>query len=150
MTLPPTYDAISHRRLVVKYLRFLCKGNKRVGSSVTTIRGFGFSCSLVRAAQQRNTHELFCCRVRHRGAGLSSKGDIAILTFLSALEQVEADLGFSIAELGGATNQGLSQIDLPFAAGLALAYITGLLVIDGDTPHVGFCGPRLTNSSHGI
>jgi len=37
---------------------------------------------------------------------------IAILTFLSALEQVEADLWIQYAELGGATNQGLSTIDL--------------------------------------
>ena len=63
-----------------------------------------------------------------------TKGDIAILTFLSALEQVEADLWIQYAELGGATNQGLSPIDLPFATGLAPAYITGLLVLDGDMP----------------
>jgi hypothetical protein len=63
-----------------------------------------------------------------------SKGDIAILTFLSALEQVEADLWIQYAELGGATNQGLSPIDLPFTGGLAQAYITGLLVLDGDMP----------------
>src|SRR5260370_42570396 len=41
-----------------------------------------------------------------------TKGDIAILTFLSALEQVDADLWIQYAELGGATNQGLSTIDL--------------------------------------
>jgi hypothetical protein len=63
-----------------------------------------------------------------------TKGDVAILTFLSALEQVEADLWIQYAELGGATNQGLSPIDLPFATGLAPAYITGLLVLDGDMP----------------
>src|ERR1700724_1040571 len=63
-----------------------------------------------------------------------TKGDIAILTFLSALEQVEADLWIQYAELGGATNQGLSPIDVPFATGLAPAYITGLLVLDGDMP----------------
>jgi hypothetical protein len=63
-----------------------------------------------------------------------TKGDIAILTFLSALEQVEADLWIQYAELGGATNQGLSPIDLPFATGLAPAYITGLVVLDGDMP----------------
>src|SRR6267378_8518425 len=51
-----------------------------------------------------------------------TKGDIAILTFLSALEQVEADLWIQYAELGGATNQGLSPIDLPFAGGLAPDY----------------------------
>src|SRR5712672_3300518 len=63
-----------------------------------------------------------------------TKGDIAILTFLSALEQVEADLWIQYAELGGATNQGLSPIDLPFTGGLAPAYITGLLVLDGNMP----------------
>jgi hypothetical protein len=67
------------------------------------------------------------------GPGIT-KGDIAILTFLSALEQVEADLWIQYAELGGATNQGLSPIDLPFTGGLAPNYITGLLVLDGDLP----------------
>src|SRR6202030_2078008 len=43
------------------------------------------------------------------------------------------------AELGGATNQGLSPIDLvqngkKIVTGLAPAYITGLLVLDGDMP----------------
>jgi hypothetical protein len=64
-----------------------------------------------------------------------TKGDIAILTFLSALEQVEADLWIQYAELGGATTQpSSSPIDLPFKTGLAPAYITGLLVLDGDMP----------------
>jgi hypothetical protein len=63
-----------------------------------------------------------------------TKGDIAILTFLSALEQVEADLWIQYAELGGATNQGLSPIDLPFTTGLAPNYITALEVLDGDMP----------------
>src|SRR5438128_569398 len=68
-----------------------------------------------------------------------TKGDIAILAFLSALEQVEADLWIQYAELGGATNQGLSPIDLELNgqkinAGLAPAYITGLTVLDRDMP----------------
>ena len=68
-----------------------------------------------------------------------TKGDIAILTFLSALEQVEADLWIQYAELGGATNQGLSTIDLELngkkiATGLAPNYITALEVLDGDMP----------------
>jgi len=68
-----------------------------------------------------------------------TKGDIAILTFLSALEQVEADLWIQYAELGGATNQGKSPIDLELngqkiITGLAPDYITGLLVLDGDMP----------------
>jgi hypothetical protein len=52
-----------------------------------------------------------------------TKGDIAILTFLSALEQVEADLWIQYAELGGATNQGLSTIDLELNGG---KIVTGL------------------------
>jgi Ferritin-like domain len=68
-----------------------------------------------------------------------TKGDIAILTFLSALEQVEADLWIQYAELGGATNQGLSPIDLELNGqkintGLAPNYITALEVLDGDMP----------------
>ena len=68
-----------------------------------------------------------------------TKGDIAILTFLSALEQVEADLWIQYAELGGATNQGLSGIDLELngkkiVTGLAPNYITALEVLDGDMP----------------
>jgi len=63
-----------------------------------------------------------------------TKGDIAILTLLSALEQVEADLWIQYAELGGATNQGLSPIDLPFKTGLAPAYVLALQVLDGDMP----------------
>jgi hypothetical protein len=69
-----------------------------------------------------------------QGGSRVTKGDIAILTFLSALEQVEADLWIQYAELGGATNQGKSPIDVPFKSGLAPAYITGLLVLDGDMP----------------
>src|ERR1700686_5936335 len=63
-----------------------------------------------------------------------NRGDLAIVTFLSALEQVEADLWIQYAELGGATNQGLSPIDVLFQSGLAPAYITGLTVLDGDMP----------------
>src|SRR6266849_6925293 len=68
-----------------------------------------------------------------------TKGDIAILTFLSALKQVEADLWIQYAELGGATNQGLSTIDLELngkkiVTGLAPNYITSLEVLDGDMP----------------
>jgi len=66
-------------------------------------------------------------------------GDVAILTFLSALEQVEADLWIQYAELGGATNQGLSPIDLQvngkkIRTGLSAGYIAALEVLDGDMP----------------
>jgi len=71
----------------------------------------------------------------NEGRSRVTSGDIAILTFLSALEQVEADLWIQYAELGGATTQGNSSpIDLPFKTGLAPDYITGLLVLDGDMP----------------
>ena len=76
----------------------------------------------------------------HDGDGLPvTKGDIAILRFLSAVEQVEADLWVQYAELGGATNQGLSPIDLvldgrAIQTGLAPNYITALEVLDGDMP----------------
>src|SRR6201987_4502363 len=73
-----------------------------------------------------------------------TKGDIAILTFLSALEQVEADLWIQYAELGGPTPavpgaQGLSAIDLELngkaiSTGLAPGYVTALQVLDGDMP----------------
>lgn len=73
-----------------------------------------------------------------------TKGDIAILTFLSALEQVEADLWIQYAELGGPTSavagaQGLSGIDLQLngkviSTGLAPGYVTALQVLDGDMP----------------
>jgi hypothetical protein len=73
-----------------------------------------------------------------------TKGDIAILTFLSALEQVEADLWIQYAELGGVTNavpdvQGLSRNDVqlngkPIATGLAPNYVLALQQLDGDMP----------------
>jgi hypothetical protein len=73
------------------------------------------------------------------GPGIT-RGDIAILTFLSALEQVEADLWIQYAELGGATNQGLSQIEVQHLQGHALtfgnarAYVAALQVLDMDMP----------------
>src|SRR6202030_2218321 len=63
-----------------------------------------------------------------------TKDDIAILTFLSALEQVEADLWIQYAELGGDTTQGNSPIDIPGTTRTGTAYITGLLGVDGDMP----------------
>ena len=68
-----------------------------------------------------------------------TRGDIAILRFLSALEQVESDLWIQYVELGGATNQGLSAIDLvqndkKINTGLAANYVTALQALDGDMP----------------
>src|ERR1700736_4770663 len=58
--------------------------------------------------------------------GQLTRGDAAILRFLQALETIEADLWRQYAELGGATKQGVSKIDLPFPNGLAPLYVTGL------------------------
>jgi hypothetical protein len=73
-----------------------------------------------------------------------TRGDIAILTFLSALEQVEEDLWTQYAELGGPTKNvpssiGNSPIDLQLNktkinTGLSTGYITALQVLDGDMP----------------
>jgi hypothetical protein len=73
------------------------------------------------------------------GAATINPGDIAILMFLSALEQVEADLWIQYAELGGATSQGLSPIDLmqngqKINTGLAPNYVLALEQLDGDMP----------------
>jgi hypothetical protein len=79
-------------------------------------------------------------RERHHDDGRPvTRGDIAILTFLSALEQVEQDLWIQYAELGGATNQGKSPIDLELngkkiKTGLAANYVTALQVLDMDMP----------------
>src|SRR5262252_4072908 len=67
------------------------------------------------------------------GASSLNSGDMAILMFLSAVEQVEADLWIQYSELGGATNQGLSPIDLtlngkPIQTGLSAGYVAALEV----------------------
>jgi hypothetical protein len=73
-----------------------------------------------------------------------TRGDIAIVTFLSALEQVEADLWIQYAELGGPNANvpgtlGNSAVDLSLngksiATGLSAGYIAALQVLDGDMP----------------
>lgn len=73
-----------------------------------------------------------------------TRGDIAILTFLSALEQVEADLWLQYAELGGVTpavpgGEGLAGNDLKFNGklvntGVATNYVLALQVLDTDMP----------------
>ncbi len=73
-----------------------------------------------------------------------TRGDLAILSFLSALEQVEADLWIQYAELGGVTTavpgaEGLEPNDLALngkaiKTGLAPGYITALQVLDTDMP----------------
>ena len=73
-----------------------------------------------------------------------TKGDIAILTFLSAVEQVEADLWIQYAELGGVTTavpgaEGNATADLelngtPISTGLATNYVLALQQLDMDMP----------------
>jgi hypothetical protein len=76
----------------------------------------------------------------HETSGRLTSGDAAILRFLQALETIEADLWRQYAELGGATNQGISPIDLKdengnaIPTGLAPLYVTGLEQLDGDMP----------------
>lgn len=73
-----------------------------------------------------------------------TKSDLAILTFLSALEQVEADLWIQYAELGGVTTavpggEGLATADLqlngtPITTGVATNYVLALQQLDTDMP----------------
>lgn len=73
-----------------------------------------------------------------------TRGDLAILTFLSALEQVEADLWIQYAELGGLTNavpggEGLALNDLQLngkaiTTGIATNYVLALQILDTDMP----------------
>jgi len=58
-----------------------------------------------------------------------TKGDIAILTFLQALEQVEADLWIQYSELGGIQDNEVSGVN-----GGNAAYMTALQILDGDMP----------------
>src|SRR6202030_16539 len=56
-----------------------------------------------------------------------TKGDIAILTFLSALEQIEEDLWLQYSELGGTQDNEVSGLN----GGNSL-YTTALQILDGD------------------
>jgi hypothetical protein len=56
-----------------------------------------------------------------------TKGDIAILTFLSALEQIEEDLWMQYSELGGVQDNEVSGLN----GGNAL-YTAALTILDGD------------------
>jgi hypothetical protein len=66
--------------------------------------------------------------------GRLTRGDAAILRFLQALETIESDLWQQYAELGGATNQGVSPIDLGFTTGISPDYVTALQFLDMDMP----------------
>jgi hypothetical protein len=61
--------------------------------------------------------------------GPVTKGDIAILRFLQALEQVEADLWIQYSELGGTQDNEVSGVD-----GGNPLYVAALQILDGDMP----------------
>src|SRR3984893_7977266 len=63
------------------------------------------------------------------GASIT-KSDIAILRFLQALEQVEADLWIQYSELGGTQDNEVSGRN-----GGNPAYTAALTILDGDMPH---------------
>lgn len=116
--------------------------NRRAGRRDFLKKGaFGASAAAVGAGRLPRSLSAFDSSDDGRSI---TKGDIAILTFLSALEQVEADLWIQYAELGGPTPNvpssiGLSPIDLELNGqkintGLAPNYITTLQVLDGDMP----------------
>jgi hypothetical protein len=61
--------------------------------------------------------------------GPITKGDIAILRFLQALEQVEADLWIQYSELGGTQDNEVSGVN-----GGNPLYAAALQILDGDMP----------------
>ncbi len=56
-----------------------------------------------------------------------TKGDIAILRFLNALEQIEADLWLQYSELGGTQDNEVSGVN-----GGNPLYVAALQILDGD------------------
>src|ERR1700720_1851312 len=58
-----------------------------------------------------------------------TKGDIAILKFLNALEQIEADLWIQYSELGGIQDNEVSGVN-----GGNPLYTAALTILDGDMP----------------
>ncbi|HEY6769760.1 MAG TPA: twin-arginine translocation signal domain-containing protein, partial [Candidatus Sulfotelmatobacter sp.] len=56
-----------------------------------------------------------------------TKGDIAILKFLNALEQIEADLWIQYSELGGTQDNEVSGVN-----GGNPLYTAALTILDGD------------------
>ena len=61
--------------------------------------------------------------------GPPTKGDIAILRFLNALEQIEADLWLQYSELGGVQDNEVSGVN-----GGNPLYMGALQILDGDMP----------------
>jgi hypothetical protein len=72
----------------------------------------------------------FVASVRAEDDGVPiTKGDIGILTFLQALEQVEADLWIQYSELGGTQDNEVSGVN-----GGNPIYMAALTILDGDMP----------------
>src|SRR5579862_6661348 len=67
-----------------------------------------------------------------RSSGSLSRGDAAILRFLSALEQIEADLWQQYTELGGVQTTEMEQIIGHKLAGGNAPYTNALNQLDGD------------------
>jgi Ferritin-like domain len=67
--------------------------------------------------------------VEEAGGPAVTRGDIAILKFLQALEQIEADLWIQYSELGGTQDSEVSGV----GGGNAL-YTAALQILDGDMP----------------
>jgi hypothetical protein len=63
----------------------------------------------------------------HEGDGDLTQGDIAILRFLNALEQIEADLWIQYSELGGTQDKEVSGVK-----GGNPLYTAALSILDGD------------------
>src|SRR5215469_4382202 len=88
-------------------------------------------------------------------AGPPTKGDIAILRFLNALEQIEADLWLQYSELGGVQDNEVSGVN-----GGNPLYTAALQLLDGDMPqyihdnaddeisHVAFLNAFLESKGH--
>jgi hypothetical protein len=66
---------------------------------------------------------------QERGDKDITKGDIAILKFLNALEQIEADLWIQYSELGGTQDNEVSGV-----GGGNPLYAAALTILDGDMP----------------
>src|ERR1700692_1368102 len=62
-----------------------------------------------------------------KDSGDITKGDIAILRFLNALEQIEADLWIQYSELGGTQDKEVSGVN-----GGNPLYTAALTILDGD------------------
>jgi len=105
--------------------------NEKAVKARTNRRGFlkrGIvAASAVAAGSGSLTDKLFASDGSASGPG-PTKGDIDILRFLNALEQVEADLWRQYSELGGTQDH-----EVPGAGGNP-AYTGALQILDGDMP----------------